>query len=153
MLNSTEKTSFSHREHRDHTEIAELNQLTQTVIGCAITVHKELGAGLLESVYRQCLAHEIKKLDLLAEQEVSVPLEYDGLFFETAYRADILVNRTLLIEIKNVEKINDVHKAQTLTYTKILNYPIGLLINFHETLLKNGIHRFINTNINSVDSV
>ncbi len=145
MIQHTETVAFPHRDHRDHTEITELNNLTQTVIGCAITVHKKLGAGLLESVYRQCLVHELKKLSIFAEQEISVPLEYDGIFFETAFRADILVNRTLLIEIKNVEKINDVHKAQTLTYTKILNYPIGLLINFREVLLKNGIHRFINT--------
>ena len=122
----------------------ELNDLTEKIIGCAIKVHRVLGPGLLESAYEVCLLHELTKAGLKAERQVKVPIVYDGLNLEADYFIDILVEDTVVLELKSVEHMLPIHEAQLLTYLKLANKKLGLLINFNVTLLKNGIKRRIN---------
>lgn len=122
----------------------ELNDLTEKIIGCAIKVHKVLGPGLLESAYEVCLVHELRKAGLKAERQVALPVIYEGLRLDADYFIDILVEDTVVIELKSVEHILPIHEAQLLTYLKLANKKLGLLINFNVTLLKNGIKRRIN---------
>ncbi|MCX8483303.1 MAG: GxxExxY protein [Bacteroidetes bacterium] len=122
----------------------ELEELTKTIIGIAIKVHSQLGPGLLESAYKECLFYEIQKHEIFVEKEKSMPLIYEQVKLEIGYRLDLLVDNKLVIEVKAVEGLNDVHVAQTLTYLKLGNYKLGLLINFNVSLLKNGIRRIIN---------
>jgi GxxExxY protein len=122
----------------------ELEELTKTIIGIAIKVHSQLGPGLLESAYKECLFYEIQKHEIFVEKEKPMPLIYEQVKLEIGYRLDLLVDNTLVIEVKAVEGLNDVHVAQTLTYLKLGNYKLGLLINFNVSLLKNGIRRIIN---------
>ncbi len=120
------------------------NELSKEVIGCAITVHRSLGPGLLENAYQQCLAYELRNLGLKVEVEKSMPLIYDDVEMDCGYRIDILVENKLIIELKAVEEINDVHLAQTLTYLKLSGCKLGLLMNFNVAILKNGIKRVVN---------
>ena len=120
------------------------NTLTKTIIGCAIEVHKQLGPGLLESAYQNCLAYELNKIGLSIQTEKAMPIVYKEIKLNHGYRIDILVQNRIVIEVKTVEAINEIHEAQILTYLKLGDYPLGLIINFHTTLLKNGIRRFIN---------
>jgi GxxExxY protein len=120
------------------------NRLTNEVIGLAIEVHKALGPGLLESAYKECLYYKIGKSGLWVEKEKPMPLIFEEVKLECGYRIDLLVERKLVIEIKSVEALNDIHLAQTLTYLKLGNYKLGLLINFNVVLLKTGIKRVIN---------
>ena len=122
----------------------EINELTYKVIGLAIEVHKELGPGLLESAYQECLFYELKNAGLKVEKEKALPEIYKDIKLDHGYRIDLLIENTLVIEIKTVENFTDVHFAQILTYLKLGNYPIGLLMNFHSKILKNNIKRFIN---------
>ena len=122
----------------------ELNDLTEEIIGCAIKVHRVLGPGLLESAYEVCLVHELRKAGLKAERQVALPVIYEGLRLDADYFIDILVEDTVVIELKSVEHILPIHEAQLLTYLKLANKKLGLLINFNVTLLKNGIKRRIN---------
>ena len=122
----------------------ELNELTEKIIGCAIKVHRVLGPGLLESAYEVCLLHELTKAGLKAERQVKVPIFYDGLKLDADYFIDILVEDTVVLELKSVEHLLPIHEAQLLTYLKLANKKLGLLINFNVTLLKNGIKRRIN---------
>ena len=122
----------------------ELNDLTEKIIGCAIKVHRVLGPGLLESAYEVCLFHELTKAGLKAERQVKVPIVYDGLILEADYFIDILVEDTVVLELKSVEHVLPIHEAQLLTYLKLADKKLGLLINFNVTLLKNGIKRRIN---------
>ena len=122
----------------------EINELTYKVIGLAIEVHKELGPGLLESAYQECLFYELKNAGLKVEKEKALPIIYKDIKLDHGYRIDLLIENTLVIEIKTVENFTDVHFAQILTYLKLGNYPIGLLMNFHSKILKNNIKRFIN---------
>ena len=122
----------------------ELNDLTEKIIGCAIKVHRVLGPGLLESAYEVCLVHELRKAGLQAERQVVLPVIYEGLRLDADYFIDILVADTVVIELKSVEHILPIHEAQLLTYLKLANKKLGLLINFNVTLLKNGIKRRIN---------
>ena len=124
----------------------EINELTYKVIGLAIEVHKELGPGLLESAYQECLFYELKNAGLKVEKEKALPVIYKDIKLDHGYRIDLLIENTLVIEIKTVENFTDVHFAQILTYLKLGNYPIGLLMNFHSKILKNNIKRFINSN-------
>ena len=124
----------------------EINELTYKVIGSAIEVHKELGPGLLESAYQKCLLYELRKAGLQVEEEKSLPILYKEVKLDHGYRIDLLVENSLVIEIKTVENFTDVHFAQVLTYLKLGNYPIGLLMNFNTKILKNNIKRFINNN-------
>ncbi|HLA96487.1 MAG TPA: GxxExxY protein [Pyrinomonadaceae bacterium] len=122
----------------------ELNQLTEKIIGCAIKVHRVLGPGLLESAYEVCLVHELRKAGLKAERQVALPVIYEGLRLDADYFIDILVEDTVVLELKSVEHLLPIHEAQLLTYLKLANKKLGLLINFNVTLLKNGIKRRIN---------
>lgn len=117
--------------------------LTRTIIGCAIEVHKLLGPGLLESAYEECLTYELIKSGLNIERQKPVPVVYKEIKLECGYRMDILVENIVVVELKTVEAFNDVHEAQVLTYMKFAGKPVGLLINFNVTLLKNGIKRYI----------
>ncbi len=120
------------------------NELANKIIGIAIEIHKELGPGLLESAYKECLYYKIGKLGLLVEKEKPMPLIFEEVKLECGYRIDLLVEKKVVIEIKSVDALNDIHLAQTLTYLKLGNYKLGLLINFNVVLLKNGIKRVIN---------
>ena len=120
------------------------NELSNKVIGLAMEVHTALGPGLLESAYKECLYHKIWKTGLSIEKEKPMPLVFEGVKLECGYRIDLLIENKLVIEIKSVEAINDVHFAQTLTYMKLGNYTLGLLMNFNVARLKEGIKRIIN---------
>lgn len=120
------------------------NELANKVIGLAIEVHSALGPGLLESAYQECLYYKIGKAGLKVEKEKPMPLVFEDVKLECGYRIDLSVENKLVIEIKSVEALNDVHLAQTLTYMKLGNYKLGLLINFNVALLKNGIKRVVN---------
>ena len=109
------------------------------VIGCAMTVHRKLGPGLFESVYEPCLAHEMELAGLQFDRQVPLPLTYDGIMFERGFRVDFVVENELVVEIKSVEHLIPVHKAQLLTYMKLTGLRKGLLLNFNEALLKHGI--------------
>tara|TARA_R110002096_G_scaffold28068_2_gene85358 strand:+ start:1228 stop:1608 length:381 start_codon:yes stop_codon:yes gene_type:complete len=120
------------------------NEMATKIIGCAIDVHKVLGPGLLESAYQECLYYKLKKVGLKVEKEKPMPLVFEEVKLECGYRIDLLVENKVVIELKSVEALNDVHLAQTLTYMKLGKYKLGLLINFNVTLLKQGIKRVIN---------
>lgn len=119
--------------------------LTDKIINAAIEVHRSLGPGLLESAYQECLFFELKSKNLLVQKEIPCPVVYKDIKLDHGYRIDLLVENKVVIELKTVECYTDVHTAQVLTYLKLGEYPVGLLINFHTKLLKNGIKRFINT--------
>ncbi|MFI0429242.1 GxxExxY protein [Mariniflexile sp. HMF6888] len=120
------------------------NEIANKIIGLAIEVHKALGPGLLESAYKECLMYKIIQSGMFAEKEKPMPLVFEEVKLDCGYRIDILVEHKLVIEIKSVEALNDVHLAQTLTYMKLGNFKLGLLINFNVALLKNGIKRVVN---------
>ncbi len=122
----------------------ELNKITENVIGAAIEVHRQLGPGLLESAYQECLYYELTNLGLNVVKEVPQPIVYKEIELNQGYRLDLLVEGKIVIETKTVECLNDVHFAQLLTYLKLENYKLGLLMNFNVDLLKNGIKRIIN---------
>ncbi|MDT8308307.1 MAG: GxxExxY protein [Bacteroidales bacterium] len=121
----------------------EINQVTKKVIGCAIEVHKQLGPGLLESAYEECLYYELINIDLDVKKQLALPLVYKEIKLNAGYRIDLLVENKLIVEIKSVDAIAEIHKAQLMTYMKLANIKIGLLINFNVTLLKDGIVRWI----------
>ena len=121
----------------------EFDELSNRVIGCAIEVHRELGPGLLESTYEQCLAHELKLNGIWFKLQHQLPVEYKGVRLDCGYRVDLLVEDKLIIELKSVEQIKGIHEAQLLTYMRLAEVKIGLLINFNVTKLKNGIKRFV----------
>lgn len=123
------------------------NELSNKIIGCAIEVHKLLGPGLLESAYQECLLYELKKAGLLVVKEKPMPIIYKDVKLNHGYRIDLLVENKVVIEIKTVEMFTPVHTAQVITYLKLGNYKLGLLLNFHETTLKSGIKRIINSTI------
>src|SRR5215216_5526568 len=120
------------------------NELSSKIIGLAIDIHIALGPGLLESAYKECLYYKIAKSGLYVEKEKPIPLVFEEVKLECGYRIDLLVEGKLLIEIKSVEALNDIHLAQTLTYLKLGNYNLGLLFNFNVVKLKDGIRRVIN---------
>lgn len=120
------------------------NELSNIILGCAIEVHKQLGPGLLESAYQECLFYELNNAGLDVIKEKPMPIVYKDVKLDHGYRIDLLVNNKVVIEIKTVEQFTDVHTAQILTYLKLGNYKLGLLLNFHVTTLKNGIKRVIN---------
>ncbi len=120
------------------------SELTKTIIGCAINVHSQLGPGLLESAYKECLAYDLLNAGLEIQKERALPLIYNDVKLECGYRADIIVESKIIIEIKSVEFLNDIHLAQVLTYLKLSNAEIGLLMNFNVLRMKEGIRRLIN---------
>lgn len=120
------------------------NEIASKTIGLAIDVHKALDPGLLESAYKECLSYKLIQSGIFVEKEKPMPLVFEEVKLECGYRMDLLVERKLLVEIKSVEAINDVHLAQILTYLKLGNYKLGLLINFYVAWLKKGIKRVAN---------
>jgi GxxExxY protein len=120
------------------------NEITNQIINASIEVHKTLGPGLLESVYHECLYHELVQRGLYVEKEKNLPIVFKEVKLNAGYRIDLLVNKTIIVELKSVETINDLHIAQTLTYLKLSNLKLALLINFNVPLLKNGIRRIAN---------
>lgn len=124
---------------------AELNLLTRKIIGAAIEVHRHLGPGLLESAYETCLAYELEQIGLTVERQKALPLVYKEIRLDQGYHLDLLVERTVIVELKVVERITPVHEAQVLSYLRFSGCEVGLLINFNVKLLKNGIRRFIMT--------
>ena len=121
-----------------------LEQLTEKIIGCAMDVHSALGPGLLESAYRECLYYKLSKSDLYVEKEKPLPLVFEGVNLDCGYRIDLLVEDSVVIELKSVKKIDDIHLAQILTYMKLGAYKVGLLLNFNVVSLKDGIKRVVN---------
>lgn len=121
----------------------EFDELSRNVIGCAIEVHRNLGPGLLESTYRQCLACELSHAGIPFQMEVPLPVRYKDILLDCGYRIDLLVSGDLILEIKCVETLLPIHQAQILTYMRLARIPIGLLMNFNVTKLQNGIKRFV----------
>jgi GxxExxY protein len=124
-----------------------VNQLTQQIIGAAIRVHREFGPGLLESTYTACLNMELRARKLRVESQVAVPVVYLGLRLDVGYRIDMLVDDRVVVEIKAVESVAPIHRAQVLTYLKLRQCPVGLLLNFNVPVLKEGIVRIVNASL------
>ena len=120
----------------------EINKITEKIIGCAIEVHRNLGPGLLESAYEECLCYELQDAGLSFERQKPVPVIYKQIKLDCGYRIDILVENSVVIELKTVDAFNPVHEAQILSYMKFAGKKIGLLINFNVTLLVDGLKRF-----------
>ena len=123
-------------------------EIARIVVNSAYKIHKELGPGLLERVYEVCLAHEISKSGFQVQRQIDLPIVYDGITFNECLRLDLLIEDTVIIEIKAVDQINPVWNAQIISHLKLTNNPVGFLINFNVPLIKNGIKRFINTKNN-----
>ncbi len=131
--------------HRD-TEVTEPiqdNKITESIIAAAIEVHQALGPGLLESAYQACLAREFSLREIAFEQQRPLPVRYKGLLLDCGYRLDFVIEDKVIVELKAIEALHPIHQAQLLTYLKLTGYRIGLLINFHVALLKNGIKRMV----------
>lgn len=120
------------------------NLLGEKVLGCALKVHRALGPGLLESVYETCLAHELNKAGIAAKRQHAMPVQYDGVDIELGYRLDLLVGGLVVVEIKAVERLLDVHRAQVISYLKLGGYRLGYLLNFNVFALKDGSVRLAN---------
>lgn len=125
------------------TETQRVNQVSGQIVDAAFKVHSQLGPGLLESVYEACLIYELRKRQLNLASQVELPIVYDNTRLDTGFRLDLLVEQCVIVELKAVEAIIPVHKAQLLTYLKLSGYRVGLLINFNVPLIKQGIQRFI----------
>ena len=120
------------------------NEISYQIIGASIKVHKSVGPGLLESAYENALKYELEKLELVVDQQVTLPFIYEEVRLEAGYRIDLIVNQLVIIEIKSVEVLMPVHYAQLLTYLRLTGLKLGLLINFNTAVLKEGIHRIVN---------
>ncbi len=129
--------------HRD-TETQRLNKITEQIIGCAIEVHRGLGPGLLESAYEKCLCFELSQKNLNFKRQVPLPIVYKSVKLDCSYRIDLIVEDLVIVEIKAVDHLIAVHEAQLLSYLKLANKPLGLLMNFHVSVLKNGLKRLRN---------
>lgn len=125
----------------------EVEEMATLAVDAAFSVHKELGPGLLESAYEACFAHELELRSVRYQRQLPVPLNYKGKVIEVGFRADVIIEQKLLIELKAVEGIIPVHHAQVISYLKLLRLPLGLLINFNEVLVKDGIHRILNLHL------
>lgn len=141
LTEKTERTR-SHERSKDRGRV-EPNEISGTVVDAAMTVHRALGPGLLESAYRICLAHELRRRGLEVLMEVELPVTYEGITVSLAYRIDLVVEPCVVVETKTVSKIHPVHEAQLLSHLKLSGYRIGLLINFHVPRLKDGIRRMV----------
>ena len=124
--------------------MSDLNALTEGIIGAAIEVHRRLGPGLLETAYRKCLAYELRKRGFEVVEEKPIPVVYDEVHMECGFRADLIVNGRVVVELKAKSAIHPVDKAQTLSNLRLMNLQVGLLINFHEVKLVDGLHRIVN---------
>jgi GxxExxY protein len=119
------------------------DELSNRVLGCAVEVHRELGPGLLETAYEQCMAYELSRANIPFRLQVALPVQYKQMQLHCGYRIDLLVNDELIVELKSVEHVLKVHEAQILTYMRLAHLRVGLLINFNVPLLKSGIKRFL----------
>ena len=131
-----------HEEHEGH-EGMEFSELSNRVIGCAIEVHRELGPGLLESTYEQCLAHELSLTGITFSIQHPLPVQYKGIRLDCGYRVDVLVEDKMILELKSVDELKGIHEAQLLTYMKLAGISQGLLINFNVRRLKQGLKSFV----------
>ena len=120
------------------------NDVGRQLLGCAVKVHRTLGPGLLESAYEACLAHELGRAGLSVERQVPMPVTYQGLQLEFGYRLDLLVQGAVVVEVKAIERLGDVHRAQLISYLKLGGYKLGYLLNFNVAVLKDGIVRMVN---------
>lgn len=118
--------------------------LCKEIVDCAFRVHKELGSGLLEKVYEACICHELAKKEIPFRRQVDLPIYYDGLYFDEGLRIDVLVDNTIICELKAVETVNKLWEAQIISHLKMTNLHVGFLINFNVSLIKDGIRRFCN---------
>ena len=132
------KAPRSHEEHEGKFE-----ELSNRVLGCALTVHKILGPGLLETCYEQALSYELDQAKIPFQRQLDLPVRYKGVALEGHYRIDLLIDGQLVVELKSVDKLMDIHAAQLLTYMKLAKIKVGLLINFNQNFLKDGIKRFV----------
>ena len=132
-----------YEENNKNENNVKFDELSNKFIGLAIEVHKELGPGLLENTYKQCLAYELSHAKINFQVEAELPVQYKNLRISCGYRIDLLIENQLIIELKSVDKIHPIHEAQILTYMKLSKIGIGLLINFNEKKLKDGIKRFV----------
>ena len=121
-----------------------INEISGAIIDCSIKIHKALGPGLLESVYQRTLIYELRKAGLEVQKEVPIPVTWDGNSIDESFRADLIVNTQVLVELKSIERLEPVHSKQVLTYLKLSKLPLGLLINFGAPYLKEGINRIVN---------
>ena len=128
---------------QEDTKARRFEDCSEVIIGACIDVHRELGPGLLESAYEQCVAHELSRRGLRFECQRPVPLEYRGIRLECGYRLDLVVEDTVVVEIKSVDRVLPIHKAQLLTYLRLTKLQMGLLVNFRETVLKHGLRRLV----------
>ena len=124
------------------------NEISRIVVDCAIRLHRDLGPGLFESVYEVLLAYELKNAGLEVKRQVAIPIEYKGIVFDEGFRADIIIENKVILELKSLEAVAKVHKKQVLTYLRLTELKLGLLLNFGESLMKDGISRIINGTIN-----
>jgi iron complex transport system substrate-binding protein len=124
--------------------VKDLNSISGTIVDAAFHIHSTLGPGLLESVYEVVLAHELEKRGLKVEQQKPVPIEFEGIRFDEGFRADLIVEDCIIVELKSVEELSRVHSKQLLTYLRLLDYRLGLLINFGAPVIKDGIRRIVN---------
>ena len=131
-------------QSRRDTEMKDINIISGQIVDAAMQVHTRLGPGLLESIYERVLAYELEKRGLKVDRQVAIPLRYDNLSFEEGFRADLIVDESVLVELKSVEVLAPVHGKQVLTYLKLTNLRLGLLINFGAAMLKDGIKRIAN---------
>lgn len=121
----------------------EFDDLSRRVIGCALEVHRNLGPGLLESAYRQCLAHELAQNGIPFRMEAPLPVQYKNILLDCAYRIDLLIDGQLIVELKSMDSLLPIHQAQLISYMRLAKIPTGLLINFNVAKLQNGIKRFV----------
>jgi GxxExxY protein len=142
MLASGTQVTYNAKLWRD--ELMTENEIGTVIVDSAINIHQKLGPGLLETVYEAILAHSLTKRGLSVQRQVSIPIDFEGEYFDEAFRADIFVDGKVIIELKSVEKLNPAHKKQLLTYLKLTNTNLGYLLNFGSELMKNGIVRIIN---------
>lgn len=122
----------------------EENEIGKCIVDIAIQIHREMGPGLLESVYEAILAHQLRQRNFDVKRQVAIPIEYRGLRFDEGFRADLIVDNKVIVELKCVEKLNNAHRKQLLTYLRLTEMHLGYLLNFSESLMKYGIHRTVN---------
>ena len=127
----------------EHGEAGLPKELTGQIVDAGLTVHRALGPGLLESAYEQCLAYELERRGHVVDRQVGLPITFGGHTVDTAYRLDLLIDRSVIVEVKAVDMLNKLHEAQILTYLKLSGCRVGLLMNFNVVLLKSGLKRFI----------
>jgi GxxExxY protein len=132
----------NHQDHQDHQEVTkEVDRVARAIVDAGLKIHRALGPGLLESAYEHCLSHELNKRGLMAQRQVALPIQYDGLTLDAGYRLDLLVEDQIIVEVKAVEALTRLHEAQVLTYLKLSGRRLGLLMNFNVPLFKNGVKR------------